>query len=68
MKATPMVGTPLLERTAQTPVSILDTPNLQTGHVRSLSGYGEDLLQGALKGVLVSQLEEYPRRYVGIQP
>jgi hypothetical protein len=68
MEATPVVGTPLLERTAETPVSVLDAPNLQTGQVRTLSDHGENLLQGALKRALVSQLEEDPRRYIGIQP
>jgi hypothetical protein len=68
MEATPVVGTPLLERTAQTPVPILDTPNLQAGHVRTLSDNGESFLQGALKRALVSQFEEDSRRDIGIQP
>jgi hypothetical protein len=68
MKATPVVGTLTLKRTAETPVSILNTPNLQAGQVRSLSNHGEGLLQGALKRALVSQLEEDSRRDIGIQP
>ena len=68
MEAPSAVGTPFLEGTTETPVSVFDTPNLQTRHVRTLSDNGESFLQGALKRVLVSQLEENSRRDIGIQP
>ena len=68
MQATCSVGASVLERTAEAPVSIPNTPNLCADQVRFVPNYLKHLLQGSLERALIGKLHEDSRRDIEIKP